>query len=601
MEREIIIEELRKGIAPQKILEKVKYPLPASEDERRKIHLLTVQDIRNIAVTAGLDYKKGRYREEKSVEDISTWVEEHLDSVLHYKAKGQLDEDFPSLKSEEFLLIVMTEKQRCKLEQLGREVVLVDSTNWSEKSDFVLTTMMVLDSNDESYACCFMFSSKMNDELLNIFYESIRKSILEHSLEETWKTRTFMSGLRDCYYSSWIKVFPAPEFRLFCPWHVLKNWRDNLNKITVNNIAIDIGMIALDDLRKLKNEVYKFLKFDLMEQRDLQTFHAELNTFLEIDNPALSSFQTFFKDTYFPKKEMWAYCYREMAGIKPRSFTESFQKILKYQHTTGNKVRQLNQALAAVVSYMEKKNEAEIVREEKGVQELHKLRTLRRRHINSLKSNKLSITSLGPNEWLVPSGSSKNEDELCESYYIKKRDNECVNCYLTCRECGVCLHDFECTCTDYCIFNNMCKHIHLLCQSEDLLLPNIDQMNDTLADDSMQEEEVILDFDPENEEIEYEIINATDVETMKDEEPMDELVIKEEVDLKDELDKKDVSEIIASQEESTEVKEQFNKVISGISSSPQMLNVAKKWVQQFTSIITACEKQNQPNTSGADM
>lgn len=126
-------------------------------------------------------------------------------------------------------------------------------------------------------------------------------------------------------------------------------------------------------------------------------------------------------------------------------------------------------------------------------------------------------------------------------------------------------------------------------------------MNDTLADDSMQEEEVILDFDPENEEIEYEIINATDVETMKDEEPMDELVIKEEVDLKDELDKKDVSEIIASQEESTEVKEQFNKVISGISSSPQMLNVAKKWVQQFTSIITACEKQNQPNTSGADM
>lgn len=602
MERELIIEELRKGIAPQKILEKIKHPLPTSEDERRKIHLLTVQDIRNIAVTNGIKYKKGRYREEKAVDNVSTWVEKHPDQVLYYKAREQLDEAFPSLKKEDFILIIMTEKQRIKLENLGNNVILVDSTNRSEKNDYILTTLMVLDCNDESFPCCFMFSSRINDKFLNIFYESIRKNIFisVHSSKETLKTKTFISGMQDYYYSSWIEVFPVPEFRLFCHWHVLKNWRDNLNKITLNNAAINAGTVATDDLKKLKNEVYKFLKFDLMEQRDLQTFHNEVNSFLEIDNPVLRYFQTFFKNTYFLKKEMWAFCYREMAGIKPHSFTESFEKVLKYQHSDGNKVRQLDQALAAVVSFLEKKTEAEILREEKGVQDLQKLRTLRRRHSNSLKGITFSISSLSPNEWIVPSPSSKFGDELCESYYIRRRDNSCVNCYLMCRQCGVCAHEFECTCTDYCVFNNMCKHIHLLCQSKEIFSSNITQMNDPLASDSIEEvEEVIFDFEPENEEVEYEIINAADFEIMQNEKVMDALSIKED-DLTDELTQKDVTEIIASEEECTEVKEQFNKVITGISSSPPMLNVAKKWVEQFTSIITACEKQNHPDASSSN-
>lgn len=370
-------------------------------------------------------------------------------------------------------------------------------------------------------------------------------------------------------------MFPKPEYRLFSPWHVLKNWRENLNRITLTQAAEEAGaVVSVDELRRLKGDTYKFLKYDLMEQRDPLVFADELSAFLRPEKPALRPFQTFFERTYVATQQMWAHCFRERAGVGPNAFTESFGKVLKYQHSSGSKVRRLEEALAAVVAYLQKKNEAEILREEKSVHDSQKLRTLRRRHANSLKGDRLSIVALGPRQWIVPSGSAKG-DALGESYCIRRRADECRDCYLVCRECGACMHDFECTCTDYCVFGNMCKHIHLLCRSLEGAPPHCE-------DALVAEEEVIYDLGPDGEDVEYEIVNAADLDSWAD---------SQEVDVKPELRPSDALPEEAAEGECAEVREQFNKAISGISSSPRMLDVAKKWVRQFSSIMTGCEEQ----------
>ena len=49
------------------------------------------------------------------------------------------------------------------------------------------------------------------------------------------------------------------------------------------------------------------------------------------------------------------------------------------------------------------------------------------------------------------------------NYFLKKIKEVC-NCFLTCEKCDVCVHLYECTCTDYLLYTNICKHIHLLCR-----------------------------------------------------------------------------------------------------------------------------------------
>ena len=38
-----------------------------------------------------------------------------------------------------------------------------------------------------------------------------------------------------------------------------------------------------------------------------------------------------------------------------------------------------------------------------------------------------------------------------------------ICCNACCRKCGICYHNFECTCYDYLIKSLICKHIHKVC------------------------------------------------------------------------------------------------------------------------------------------
>ena len=45
---------------------------------------------------------------------------------------------------------------------------------------------------------------------------------------------------------------------------------------------------------------------------------------------------------------------------------------------------------------------------------------------------------------------------------VTEVNSECEeDCLLRCTDCDICIHSYECTCRDYLVLANICKHIHL--------------------------------------------------------------------------------------------------------------------------------------------
>lgn len=86
-----------------------------------------------------------------------------------------------------------------------------------------------------------------------------------------------------------------------------------------------------------------------------------------------------------------------------------------------------------------------------------KLSELRKRHLNMEQMKNRHILEQGENFIL----SSESGQEL----YTIQRVNLSCKCELKCSKCETCIHAYICSCLDSTIKWNMCKHIHLLCQS----------------------------------------------------------------------------------------------------------------------------------------
>lgn len=71
----------------------------------------------------------------------------------------------------------------------------------------------------------------------------------------------------------------------------------------------------------------------------------------------------------------------------------------------------------------------------------------------SIEDNK--IINVNTYTWLVQSASSGTN-----TYTVTINTENCIGCSLACPNCHVCVHQFTCTCIDYKIKVNFCKHVH---------------------------------------------------------------------------------------------------------------------------------------------
>ncbi|KAL5236531.1 hypothetical protein ACI65C_003941 [Semiaphis heraclei] len=77
-------------------------------------------------------------------------------------------------------------------------------------------------------------------------------------------------------------------------------------------------------------------------------------------------------------------------------------------------------------------------------------------HHQSVHIEDSKITNINTHTWLVQSATS---DKSPYSVTINNTEN-CIGCPLACPNCHVCVHQFTCTCIDYKIKGNFCKHVH---------------------------------------------------------------------------------------------------------------------------------------------
>ena len=88
------------------------------------------------------------------------------------------------------------------------------------------------------------------------------------------------------------------------------------------------------------------------------------------------------------------------------------------------------------------------------------LTVIRRRHLESTKLSRESVTQCSETRWTVVSSDGT------QNYTVTRDTEKCpVNCHLQCKDCNICIHSSSCNCMDALVNHTICKHIHLVARN----------------------------------------------------------------------------------------------------------------------------------------
>lgn len=173
-----------------------------------RLHLLTKKDLYNIEQCFHLNASSVRHKNDAV--SVESWVNEMkcIGSVLFYKHQDSLCEEYPELRMEDFVLIIMTDGQRDLLKRFGNDCICVDGTHGLNGYGFELHTILVLDDLREGYPCSFLISNRGDSKVMTIFYRCVKESI-----GKIITPNVFMSDMAEVYYNSWVQVMQPAKFR----------------------------------------------------------------------------------------------------------------------------------------------------------------------------------------------------------------------------------------------------------------------------------------------------------------------------------------------------------------------------------------------------
>ena len=82
-----------------------------------------------------------------SVDRLCRELQSGDDSVIiAYKPQGRIDEKYPGLREDSFLLVIMTKFQASMFQKHSQKIVCVDSTHKTNPYGFKLVTVVVPDA-----------------------------------------------------------------------------------------------------------------------------------------------------------------------------------------------------------------------------------------------------------------------------------------------------------------------------------------------------------------------------------------------------------------------------------------------------------------------
>lgn len=350
-----------------------------------------------------------------------------------YKTQGT--EHFP-LDINDFMLVILTETQIEVLKKFSSGKLCIDSTHGTNQYNFNLTTIVVIDEFGEGYPAAFCISTKIDEVHMTVFFSKIKEVV------GCLAPNVFMTDDAPAFWNAWTKTMSlTPKFHLLCKWHIDNNWRKNLKKIA--------------GPQTVKAYIYKTLRV-LLEEPDVTQFEKLLNLFLGKleEEPTLHSFKAYFLSHYVHRKQLWAACYRHEAMLNTNMVLEAFHKTLKYVYLKGKKNQRLDILLWNLLKTVRDKNFERLVKLCNGGKVTHYVNAINSRHRSAVQIHNCKINRISDITWTVISETSN------QTYLVKKRES--CECKIICVACKVCVHIFSCTCYDYTIKNNMCKHIHMV-------------------------------------------------------------------------------------------------------------------------------------------
>lgn len=149
---------------------------------------------------------------------------------------------------------------------------------------------------------------------------------------------------------------------------------------------------------------------------------------------------------------MWAYCHRAGLGLNTNMYLEAYHKTLKQWYLASKVNNRMDKCIQALFHRSRDLLFERAIRLAKGGLTSGRVARI-------IKSHKLSDTVRGEN--IKSLDSDKWEVMLNgHTHVVSMTDSACVGCPLSCPKCMVCVHKYLCSCIDFMVKGNFCKHIH---------------------------------------------------------------------------------------------------------------------------------------------
>ena len=208
---------------------------------------------------------------------------------------------------------------------------------------------------------------------------------------------------------------------------------------------------------ELQISVYHTLRV-LLEEHDENKFKRLLEGALKQwqQDPKLANFYKYFSQEYLSRSSQWALSSRKKAGINTNMFVESFHRVLKYGYQKAKVNKRMDKTIHLLLKYARDKLFDRLIKTEKG-KNTTRIHAISQRHRFSLalSTDLVSADCDELNLWNVTS--TKGE----EIYQVKLEQTCECKCFMRCRACGICIHQYSCSCMDSLLQVTICKHIHL--------------------------------------------------------------------------------------------------------------------------------------------
>lgn len=444
-----------------------------------RLHLATTKDIHNIINSKRLDSKLIKHNYDLHV--LEHWVDDmqslnnSASSVLFYKNQSGKSDRYTKLRSEDFLLAIMTEGQAEMLQRHGERCIIIDSTHNIHCEYLQVTLLAVVDAEGTGFPCAFMFSSRTDQDTLSVFFNLIKQK------SGTIATRMVIADELDDFYQAWTQVMSRPTHNLLTPWCVFDNWAKEFESIKNK-----------EKLRRLKKSLRA-----LLTEPEADKFSRTLNQILTEfrDDEDVGKFVEYFERNYANNQDLWSSCLRKSHGVLNYQLSKLHDRF-KLIYKAGKTSKKLCIFVAKMMTLFDDRQLDTVTRLEETLPQ--KKEAVEIRHNKSLESTNILAYEVAadPPYWLFPDGDNSKEEyheirritnqrdasTKINQQQIVTRSSDASQqklkvssnladikptpcCNLVCASCNACRHEYKCSCLDYVVNMNLCKHIHQICLS----------------------------------------------------------------------------------------------------------------------------------------